>query len=68
LFAGVNLKGVVIRPEDDLNLAVYDKRAHELLIDDGKDPAHEAAGLPTFSQTVARYSTASAADEKSARQ
>jgi len=67
LFAGVNLKGVVIRPEDDLNLAVYDKSARELLADDGKDSAHEAAGLPTFSQTVARYATASAADEKSAR-
>jgi lipid-binding SYLF domain-containing protein len=67
LFAGVNLKGVVIRPEDDLNLPVYNKSARELLADDGKDSAHEAAGLPTFTQTVARYSTASAADEKSAR-
>jgi len=61
------LKGVVIRPEDDLNLAVYDKSACELLADDGKDSAHQAAGLPTFSQTVARYATASAADEKSGR-
>jgi len=67
LFAGVNLKGVVIRPEDDLNLAVYSKSAHELLADDGKDSAHAAAGLPTFSQTIDRYSTASAADEKSAQ-
>lgn len=65
LFAGVNLKGVVIRPEDDLNLAVYNKSAHELLADDGKNSAHAEAGLPTFSQTVARYSTASASDGKS---
>jgi SH3 domain-containing YSC84-like protein 1 len=66
LFAGVNLKGVVIHPEDDLNLPVYNKSARELLADDGKDSAHEAAGLQTFSQTVARYSKASEADEKSA--
>jgi lipid-binding SYLF domain-containing protein len=65
LFAGVNLKGVVIRPEDDLNLAVYNKSAHELLADDGKDSAHAAADLHTFSQTVARYSAASASDGKS---
>ena len=66
LFAGVNLKGVVVRPEDDLNLAVYNKSAHELLADDGKDSAHAAAGLPTFSQTVARYSTSSSTDQKPA--
>ena len=34
LFAGVNLKGVVIRPEDDLNQTVYNKGARELLSDD----------------------------------
>ena len=33
LFAGLNLKGIVIRPEDDLNLAVYNKTARELLSD-----------------------------------
>jgi lipid-binding SYLF domain-containing protein len=66
LFAGVNLKGVVIRPEDDLNLAVYSKTAHELLVDDEKHPASKTAGLHSFSQTVTRYSTPSAADEKSA--
>jgi lipid-binding SYLF domain-containing protein len=38
LFAGVNLKGVVIRPENDLNLAVYDKSARELLDQDERSP------------------------------
>jgi len=66
LFAGVNLKGVVIRPEDDLNLAVYDKTAHELLVDEEKDSGNKTAGLHSFSQTVSRYSTASGAEEKSA--
>jgi SH3 domain-containing YSC84-like protein 1 len=32
-FAGVNVKGIVIRPEDDLNRAVYGKTARELLND-----------------------------------
>ena len=59
LFAGVNLKGVVIRPEDDLNLAVYNKTAHGLLVQDERNSADESAGLRTFSQTVARYSTIS---------
>jgi lipid-binding SYLF domain-containing protein len=31
VFAGLALKGVVIKPEDDLNLAVYNKTAEELL-------------------------------------
>jgi SH3 domain-containing YSC84-like protein 1 len=64
LFAGVNLKGVVIRPEDDLNRAVYDKSAHELLSDDAKDAGNEAAELPSFSHTMARYSTSSGADQR----
>jgi SH3 domain-containing YSC84-like protein 1 len=63
LFAGVNLKGVVIRPEDDLNFAVYDESARELL-----DPAkHEAGGtaaeLPSFSRTIAQYTTNSGTDK-----
>jgi lipid-binding SYLF domain-containing protein len=55
LFAGVNLKGVVIRPEDDLNQAVYKKSAHELLNNDGPDAADSTAGLPAFTQTVTKY-------------
>ena len=65
LFAGVNLKGVVIRPEDDLNVACYHRSAHELLGDDGKGSPQDSAGLPSFPQTVARYSTPSEPDRKS---
>jgi len=63
LFAGVNLKGLVIRPEDDLNQAVYNKTAHELLIHDEREAAETAAGLPTFAQTVNRYASNSATDK-----
>ena len=63
LFAGVNLKGVVIRPEDDLNQAVYNKTAHELLIHDERGEAEAAAGQPTFAQTVNRYASNSATDK-----
>jgi len=57
LFAGVNLKGVVIRPEDDLNLAVYDKNARELLDKGEQDPNNTAVDLSSFSKTVSRYTT-----------
>jgi hypothetical protein len=40
VFAGVNLKGVVINPDDELNLAVYGKTAEELL----KEPADGSDG------------------------
>jgi lipid-binding SYLF domain-containing protein len=56
LFAGVNLKGVVIKPEDDLNRAVYNKSAHELLVDD-KRPASDTGSIPAFPQAVSRYVT-----------
>ena len=59
LFARVNLKGVVVKPEDDLNQAVYKRSARELLADDGAPPVTDAAaGLPSFPQAVARYSPA----------
>ena len=63
LFAGVNLKGVVVRPEDDLNEAVYRRSARELLGDDAPPPVTDAAaGLPSFPQTVTRYAAGSGAD------
>jgi len=62
LFAGVNLKGVVIRPEDDLNQAAYGKNARALLGDDGQAAAETAAGLPAFPQAVTRYSATSGTD------
>ena len=64
LFAGVNLKGVVIRAEDDLNQAVYSQSARELLSDDGRSAAESAAGLPAFSLTVAKYTAPSGADRR----
>jgi lipid-binding SYLF domain-containing protein len=58
LFAGVNVKGVVLRPEDDLNLAVYQHTASELLSDQvgGSNPSE---GLQAFPQALGRYSAAS---------
>lgn len=64
LFAGVNLKGVVIRPEDDLNQAVYSKGARELLSDDRRSAAESAAGLPAFPQAVDRYSKTSETERR----
>jgi lipid-binding SYLF domain-containing protein len=60
LFAGVNLKGVVIRPEDDLNQAVYNESAHALLGSDVHEAANSATGLPAFPQAVARYAASAA--------
>lgn len=59
LFAGVNLEGVVIRPEDDLNQAVYRKRARELLGSEGRTSTDTGAGLPAFPQAVDRYTATS---------
>jgi lipid-binding SYLF domain-containing protein len=64
LFAGVNLKGVVIRPEDDLNRAVYNKSAHELLRPEKTGSGSSVAG-PTFTQTLTRYAPVSDAEGKS---
>ena len=63
LFAGVNLKGVVIRPEDDLNEAVYNKSARELLGDEDRASTSTTAGLPSFTREVTRYSANSEADQ-----
>src|SRR5215470_6683354 len=56
LFAGANLKGVVLRPEDDLNLAVYNHTARELLSD--QPSARSSDGLRSFPDTLGRYSSA----------
>jgi lipid-binding SYLF domain-containing protein len=55
LFAGVNVKGVVLKPEDDLNLAVYNQTARELLGDHVGGSASQAAGLKMFPEALARY-------------
>ena len=56
LFAGVNLKGVVLRPEDDLNLAVYNRTARELLSDHVDEGANPTGDLQAFPETLGRYS------------
>jgi SH3 domain-containing YSC84-like protein 1 len=63
LCAGVNLKGVVIRPEDDLNLAVYDRNARELLDKGEQDSNNTAVDLSSFSKTVSRYSATAKTDQ-----
>jgi SH3 domain-containing YSC84-like protein 1 len=55
LFAGVNVKGIVLKPEDDLNVAVYNRTARELLGDQVSGDASAAAGLQAFPQALGRY-------------
>jgi lipid-binding SYLF domain-containing protein len=57
LFAGVDVKGVVIRPEDELNMAVYNKTARELLGHQQETTA--PSGLQAFPQAVGRVAGAS---------
>jgi lipid-binding SYLF domain-containing protein len=58
LFAGLEIKGVVIKPDDDDNVAVYGMKANEVL-----SPAQKMtltkmpAGVRIFPRTLARYST-----------
>lgn len=59
VFAGVSLKGVVVRPEDDLNQAVYSKSARELLSDDKRTALNPEVDLQAFSKALAHYATAS---------
>jgi SH3 domain-containing YSC84-like protein 1 len=53
VFAGANLKGVVVRPEDDLNRAVYDQTARDLL-SDGAGAAAPSDGLKAFPEALGR--------------
>jgi lipid-binding SYLF domain-containing protein len=58
LFAGVDLKGVVIKPDDDLNLAVYKMKARDLLSTDDQQRAKNAtADVLAFPSTLERYSS-----------
>jgi lipid-binding SYLF domain-containing protein len=57
LFAGVDLKGVVIKPDDDLNEAAYKMKARELLTGSGEHTSQSSANLLAFPQTINRYST-----------
>jgi lipid-binding SYLF domain-containing protein len=58
LFAGLELKGVVIKADDDENRRVYETRARELLLPGTAMPiAKMPAGVRIFPRTLARYST-----------
>jgi lipid-binding SYLF domain-containing protein len=65
LFAGISLKGVVVRPEDDLNQAVYGKTAHALLTDDTSAP-NAKKGLSAFTETISRYTKKPDTDHQAA--
>jgi SH3 domain-containing YSC84-like protein 1 len=63
LFAGVNVKGIVLKPEDDLNVAAYNKTARELLADQGAADANAAGGLKAFPQALGRYTDKASNDQ-----
>ncbi len=57
LFAGLELKGVVIKPDDDDNVGVYGMKASELLSPGSTlSLAKMPAGVRIFPRTLARYS------------
>lgn len=57
LFAGLELKGAVINPDNNLNEAVYGLKARDLLTGRQKvNMADVLSGIITFPNTLARYS------------
>jgi len=57
-FAGLEIKGVVIDPDNDDNTAVYGKKAAEVLSQTQPVTTEQApAGVRIFPRTLARYST-----------
>src|SRR5207253_4404914 len=58
LFAGVDIKGVVISADNDDNVAVYGKKAPEILSPTQRwTMSKMPAGVRIFPRTLARYST-----------
>ena len=58
LFAGLELKGVVIDPDNDDNMAVYGKKAADVLSPTQPVSVDQSpAGVRIFPRTLARYST-----------
>ena len=55
-FIGAALKGAVISPDNDLNEAVYDMKAQELLAERSMTLNQMPAGVRIFPRTLARYS------------
>ena len=57
LFAGLELKGAVVNPDNKLNEAIYGKKAEQLLSAADQIKAEQApAGVRIFPVTLARYS------------
>lgn len=57
LFAGLELKGVVINPDNDDNEAVYGMKANDILTGSNKlSLARMPAGVRIFPRTLSRYS------------
>jgi lipid-binding SYLF domain-containing protein len=57
-FAGLEIKGVVIDPDNDDNMAVYGKKAAEILSPTQALTVNQIpAGVRIFPRTLARYST-----------
>ena len=57
LFAGLELKGAVINPDNNLNEAIYGMKADTLLADSERlDLAQMFTGIQIFPVTLARYS------------
>ncbi len=58
LFAGLEIKGVVISADNDDNVPVYGKKAHEILSPTQRwTMTKMPAGVRIFPRTLARYST-----------
>jgi len=55
-FIGAALKGAVISPDNDLNEAVYDMKAKEVLTNNAMTLSQMPAGVRIFPRTLARYS------------
>jgi lipid-binding SYLF domain-containing protein len=55
LFAGVSLKGVVITSDKDINEAVYNKTAKEIIGEPGVPASAAPVTLQKFGKTVATY-------------
>ncbi|HYW73272.1 MAG TPA: YSC84-related protein, partial [Pyrinomonadaceae bacterium] len=58
LFAGLEIKGVVIKPDDAENEGVYGTKGRELLLPGTAMTLNKMpAGVRIFPRTLARYST-----------
>ena len=55
-FIGAALKGAVISPDNDLNEAVYEMKAKEVLTNGSMTLSQMPAGVRIFPRTLARYS------------